>query len=151
MNYLRASSFDRADAIVCLWARIVVVESCWEWVGATMGRDRKYGNAYFDGRLRPAHRVMYELLKGPIPSGLTLDHLCKNKRCVNPDHLEPVTNRVNQLRGGSPPAMHARATECVRGHAFSGDNLGLKTHKSGAIHRYCRACARLMAKGAADV
>lgn len=67
-----------------------------------------------------AHRVAYELLIGPIPAGMTLDHLCRNRLCVNPVHLEAVTNRVNILRGTSPAAIHARKVACPNGHPYSG-------------------------------
>ena len=73
---------------------------CWVWRRA--GNGDGAGRVWFDGKLRLAHRVVYEMVKGPIPDGLQLDHLCANRLCVNPDHLEPVTNRENKLRGGEP-------------------------------------------------
>lgn len=69
---------------------------CWLWQGA-LDRDG-YGRVTVDGRGHPAHRVMYEVAVGPIPAGLTLDHLCRVPRCVNPSHLEPVTNAENARR-----------------------------------------------------
>lgn len=76
---------------------------CWAWIGARTGQTRTdhrggYGS-FFDGeRMRPAHRVSYEIEVGPIPAGLQLDHLCRNRACVNPDHLDPVSPRMNTLR-----------------------------------------------------
>ena len=85
-----------------------------------------------------AHRVVYEILVGPIPVGLELDHLCRNRACVNPDHLEPVTTRTNLLRGYSPWACRARQTHCKRGHEFTPEN----TYGTGDGRRYCRTCRR---------
>lgn len=73
------------------WGYVLPTGFCWEWTGQ---KDSGYGR--YSGR--PAHRVTYEVLVGPIPDGLTLDHLCRNKGCVNPDHLEPVTSSENTRR-----------------------------------------------------
>src|SRR5688572_21764976 len=70
-----------------------------------------------------AHRLMYVALRGPIPDGLELDHLCRNHACVNPWHMEPVTGRVNKLRGTSPSAVHAAKTHCPKGHAYTPENV----------------------------
>lgn len=86
----------------------------------------------------PAHRYVYELHKGPIPPGLTLDHLCRVRDCVNPDHLEPVTRGENVLRGEGLSAKNKRKTHCLRGHLLSGSNL-LVLPSGG---RYCLACRK---------
>ena len=91
-----------------------------------------------NGRL--AHRFSYELIVGPIPPGLTLDHLCRTPLCVNPRHLEPVSLRENILRGFSPMAINARKTRCAAGHELSGDNLYICPRG----WRNCRACKRAM-------
>ncbi len=89
-----------------------------------------------------AHRLAYFLVKGPIPDGLQIDHLCRNKRCVNPDHLEAVTGRENILRGISPTAINARRTSCVRGHVLTGANVATK----GRGNRECMACRELFSR-----
>lgn len=116
------------------WGRVNKTGSCWEWLG---WKDNEgYGRFSLHSRSRRAHRISWELLRGPIPEKLTLDHVCRNRACVNPDHLEPVTNAVNILRGVSPSAIQARKTHCVHGHPFSGDNVWLG--RKG--RRFCRTC-----------
>lgn len=85
-----------------------------------------------------AHRVAYELLVGPIPPGLTIDHLCKVRCCVNPKHMEVVTQKVNNLRGDSPAALNYRTLVCKNGHVLEGDNLVANYLKRGV--RRCRIC-----------
>jgi hypothetical protein len=79
-----------------LWSQIAPTGFCWEWTGRT---DQGYGRVSIGGRQLRAHRVVYERLVGRVPDGLVLDHLCRNRGCVNPDHLEPVTNEENIRRG----------------------------------------------------
>ena len=109
---------------------------CWLWTDAP--GHYGYGKFYVGGKHARAHRFAYEFLVGDVPAGLVLDHLCRNRMCVNPGHMEPVTNRENILRGKSPSARHARKTHCVNGHAFDEANT-YKTRKGG---RLCRACRR---------
>ena len=92
-------------------------DACWSWLGARS--QTGYGRFWVDGKTVKAHRWAYEHLVGPIPDGLTIDHLCRVRSCVNPAHLEPVSNRVNVLRGDAPAARNARKTHCVRGHEFT--------------------------------
>ena len=108
---------------------------CWLFLGS---RTRGYGKFYNGGKYTYAHRYAYELLVGPIPDELQLDHLCRVRHCVNPAHLEAVTHQVNGLRGTSPLADNARKTECVRGHPFDDEN----TYRDPKGRRQCRACSR---------
>jgi len=108
-------------------------DGCWLWAGSAR---KGYGVWWQYGRRYIAHRQTYEMLKGPIPMGLTLDHLCRNRRCVNPDHLEAISTGANVLRGEGPPARNRRKTHCVRGHPLKGSNL--RTDRRG--HRECVAC-----------
>jgi HNH endonuclease len=108
---------------------------CWIWTGAAAG---PYGVVMLKGRIQKAHRAVYEHLIGPIPKGLTLDHLCRVTLCVNPRHMEPVTGRVNTLRGDNPAATNAHKTQCKRGHPFTPANTYIQP--SGG--RSCRTCSR---------
>lgn len=117
------------------WARVEWSEGCWEWLGP---RGRGGYGCYTQLGESYAHRVAYRLAVGPVPKGLEIDHLCRNRGCVNPAHLEPVTHRANILR--SPialPAIRARLTHCPKGHPYAGANLMV----SGGS-RYCRICHR---------
>lgn len=117
---------------------------CWIWTGSyriapqekrkTLP-ERRYPYLYI-GRKQyvAAHRASYELFVGPIPDGLTIDHLCRTTLCVNPLHLEPVTMRENVLRGTSFAAQNAKKTHCLRGHPY--DKV-----RSGDGARYCSVCA----------
>lgn len=110
---------------------------CWEWQACRCSGG--YGNFRHKGRVVVAHRLAYETLVGPIPEGLDIDHLCRNRKCVNPHHLEPVTRRENILRGEGQGAKHARKTHCQHGHPLSGENLYINP-ASG--QRVCRECLR---------
>lgn len=96
---------------------------CWNWSLST--NQKGYGQVrvnYPKRNMLRAHRVMYELLVGKIPRGLQLDHLCRNHLCVNPKHLEPVTQRENILRGIGSPAENSKKTVCKNGHEFTEEN-----------------------------
>lgn len=115
---------------------------CWEWCGPVQPKTG-YGIYYtLACRLKRAHKVVWQLVRGPVPPGCVLDHQCENKRCCNPAHLEAVTNRVNTLRGTSPPAVNARKTHCKRGHRLTGANVKLKRGPYGVL-RMCVPCARV--------
>lgn len=108
---------------------------CWEWTG---GLSRGYGRFWFKGRVGAlAHRISWQIHKGPIPGDLPLDHLCRNPKCVNPDHLEPVTQAVNMSR-----SKNARKTHCPYGHEYTEANTRLvRSHTStSGFSRSCKAC-----------
>ena len=136
---------------VRFWARVnkngpihPEMGQCWLWTGA---KQKGYGVAVVSvcanpegkSRNRKAHRMAYELLCGPIPEGLQLDHLCRNPSCVNPSHLEPVTCKENLLRGHTLNNHNAHKTHCWRGHPFDQENTYVM--KDGG--RLCKACAKL--------
>ena len=112
---------------------------CWLWVGSVSKKG--YGHFWHDGVAARAHRWAYEHFVGPIPEGLQIDHLCRVRHCVRPDHMEPVTNRINTLRGNAPAIAGARErskTHCKRGHPYDEENTSVEGNGS----RKCRACRR---------
>lgn len=116
------------------WAKVVWngdEDECWTWEASK--NCGGYGHFTAGGRHFSAHRFAYELLVGPIPEGLDLDHLCRVRNCVNPAHLEPVTRRENLLRGKTIQARNAAKTHCPQGHPYWGDNLYIDA-------RGCRSC-----------
>ena len=134
----RRPAFDRF-----IEKAILKPSGCIEWTGGLNGvgygqfsdprtSNRSEGKVY-------AHRWSYEYFVGPIPDGLHLDHLCRNPKCVNPSHLEPVTPRVNILRGVGMSAKHATKTHCPAGHPYAGDNLYIHPTKG---YRACRICGK---------
>jgi hypothetical protein len=113
---------------------------CWLWREHVGNCGYALVRPYLHGKNRTmlAHRLSYELFKGPIPMGLTIDHLCRVKSCVNPAHLEAVSNRVNQFRNPqSLTGNNSRKICCLHGHPFSGANLYMH-----GTNRHCRACRR---------
>lgn len=113
---------------------------CWVWTGCC---DKNgYGKIRGPGgkRVEYVHRAVYEDVVGPIPEGLELDHLCRNRSCINPDHLEPVTRLENMRRAGPTGVSRVNAdkTECIRGHPLSGANL----YVTPDGRRQCRICRR---------
>lgn len=138
-SQLRGSAEER------FWAKIDFdgPGGCWLWTGTLWpngyGMFSVGGRA---GRLLLAHRFSYEYLVGPIPEGLTIDHVrargCTHRNCVNPAHLEPVTQRVNVLRGTGLPAQQARQTHCKRDHEFNAENTLYRANRV----RDCRICKR---------
>ena len=113
---------------------------CYEWQGyktnlgyGQLGTAKKLGKNLY------AHRIVWEAVNGPIPEGLSLDHLCRNPSCISPHHLEPVTHKENCLRGVGVGAINSKKTHCKTGHAF--DELNTGYLKDG--RRYCKECQRL--------
>lgn len=121
------------------WEKVRPGDSgCWDWIAATS--DRGYGHILWDGKVVLAHRLVL-LVGDGIPPGLVVDHLCRNRACVNPDHLEPVTTRTNLLRGDTITARNAAVTHCPWGHEY--DEANTYYGKGG---RRCRACHRERAR-----
>jgi hypothetical protein len=109
-------------------------EACWNWAGYR--DERGYGTLGHRGKMKKAHRVSFELAYGFIPSGLVIDHLCRNHSCVNPTHLEAVTQGENARRG-EVGQYNARKTHCVSGHPYSPENTYHYRNE-----RACRTCRR---------
>jgi hypothetical protein len=135
----RLPAFTRAEFLpyaARFWSRVVSDQEtgCWNWLGRL--NTSGYGQMDFQGRARVVHRVAYEVLVGPLPEGLPdLDHLCRNRRCVNPAHMEPVSRRENVRRGTGHTAINMKKTHCIRGHEFSPQNTLIGSHGG----RFCRA------------
>ena len=127
----------RRPVAVRFWEKVKKSDQCWVWQAG--GHPRGYGRFRAEGgALVWAHRWSYQQAYGAIPRGLGLDHLCRNPSCVRPDHLEPVTQKTNVLRGVSFAADNARKSECPAGHPLGGPNLYLNP----AGRRECRACRK---------
>lgn len=130
---------QRPNEVTCEFIQMRVVidrdTGCWIWQGSRF--QRGYGRIHSHGRTLMAHRASYEIFRESIPEGLTIDHLCRNVRCVNPEHLEAVTVGVNVLRGFGAPAQFSRRTHCGEGHPLSGDNLQVLRRP---FRRRCRHC-----------
>lgn len=116
------------------WRDVEPTEACWEWSGTQNGRG--YGFFAIGTRYVQVHRYAYEKLRGPIPEGLTIDHLCMNKLCVNPDHLEPVTIGENVRRAQRAHGIGVAVSHCPQGHAYTTENTYIEPKGS----RSCRTC-----------
>lgn len=129
------------DKVERLVAKFTVDQStgCWEWTAAKNQKGYGYWKTDMHGRGAVAHRWVYELIHGDISDGKVLDHLCRNTGCVNPKHLEPVTNRENLLRGDTLASSNLAKTHCPQGHPLSGDNLYTRPDRS---ERGCKVCRR---------
>lgn len=110
---------------------------CWEWTQSTSSTG--YGLSRRRGMKISAHRLSYAAFVGPIPEGMCIDHLCRNRRCVNPRHMEVVTLGENVMRGMSPTIVAARNGVCKHGHQLSGDNLYTRI-RGGHVQHQCKAC-----------
>ncbi len=125
------------QVIARFWKRVEKTDYCWNWKGILTRSG--YPHFSFHGEYANGHRFAYSMLRGPIPNGLVLDHLCRNRACVNPDHLEPVSLKTNILRGTGLAAINAKKTHCVRGHEFTPEN----TYRSSS-GRDCRTCRQII-------
>ena len=123
-----------APAETRFWEKVNKTETCWLWTAGTAGAG--YASFWNGTRRTYAYRFAYELLVGPIPEGLTLDHLCRRRDCVNPAHCEPVSIRENTRRGQNPRNVAHLTDTCKRGHDLNDSWV------SPAGSRACRACHR---------
>lgn len=125
---------DKQKLLRYLIDRVEVVNDCWEWQGYLV-KGYAYTRSPFDMKSTRMHRLTYEVFKKPIDEQMVLDHLCRDRKCLNPDHLEEVTLVENVMRGESQHAKNARKTHCKHGHSFSEENTYRYQGK-----RMCRAC-----------
>lgn len=116
------------------WAKVKKTNSCWLWMGAHDSDG--YGNFRFNGKNIKPHRFSYELVNGVIKGGLVVDHRCRVRECVNPQHMRVVSQGENILCGKSPSAINKRKTKCIRGHKLSRGNFYYDSKGS----RVCRKC-----------
>lgn len=117
------------------WTRVEKTDGCWQWRGSVTGYGYgQYGHG-LPGLTMRVHKLAWEAQNGPVPVGLVLDHLCRNRLCVRPDHLQAVPNRVNVLRGEGLSAVNARKRHCRRGHPFS--------DRDADGRRRCEQCERI--------
>jgi hypothetical protein len=132
------------DAMSRFMSKVVIVPgACWIWVAGV--NQCGYGWFRANGKAVRAHKFIYERLRGPVPDGLVLDHRCRIRRCVNPEHLKPITRVENTLIGFAPTAQNARKTHCKRGHELAGENLGRRSDRPS--ERVCRACEAIRRVG----
>lgn len=124
---------QRPDPVDRFWSYVDRSGACWLWIGCL--HRTGYGRVWFNGCQRQAHRVAYELEKGPIPDSLQIDHVCRNRACVRPAHMEPVTIGENLRRGVGASAMNSRKTHCPQGHPYTPENTYV-----GSGNRKCRIC-----------
>lgn len=126
------------------WAKVdkTAPGGCWVWTGTKWGG---YGKTWTDASPRKrifSHVRAYQMLVGPVPEGMDLDHLCRNRACCNPAHLEPVTHHENVLRGYGLGGTNARKTHCAKGHEYTPENTIVETWRTGHPTRICRECRR---------
>lgn len=140
MNVARPIGVVPPKYVERFFGRVEKTESCWNWLGGT-GKGG-YGIFRISSTQYYVHRVSWAIANGGTPGSLCIDHLCKNRTCVNPSHMELVTLAVNTMRGdtsSSIPVINSRKTHCIRGHEFNEDNVFFDAKGS----RRCRECFRI--------
>lgn len=128
--------YARTDPVLRFWPKVDQSGDCWLWKRPGAFSVGGYGRFWDGDRFVPAHRFSFELVHGLVPDGLQLDHLCRNRACVNPAHLEPVTPKENNRRADLALGIRSGMTVCKRGHEMTPDN----TYTSPSGGRQCRAC-----------
>jgi hypothetical protein len=125
------------------WEKVNKTDTCWLWTAYLSPRGYGHFVSGVTGSSRLAHRISYELLVGKIPDGLVLDHLCRVPACVNPSHLEPVTNAEN-IRRGVAGLRNKSKTRCPRDHEYTPENTVFRSRTRGGVNRVCRICDRAL-------
>lgn len=121
-----------------LLTKITKNGECWQWFG---NKDRhSYGKIWIKGKLKTAHRVSYEIFVGEIKEGMAIDHICRNRSCINPKHLRQLTWAQNAMASDGICPTFKKRTHCKNGHPFSGSNLVIYKNQPNA--RKCRTCIR---------
>lgn len=133
-----------ADLLIARFADRIEVGDCWLWTGSKQKNGYPH-RVHVDGVKAYPYRHFYSTLVGPIPIDYEIDHLCRVRTCVNPDHLEAVPHAVNMSRGGKGNGQNMRAkTHCPKGHPYEGDNLLITKEANGSPSRTCRACRKVV-------
>lgn len=130
---------------VRFWTHVDKTSTCWLWTGAKFGSGHgsfTIGSRTTGVKTMGAHVFSYTLVNGAVPVGLELDHLCRVRNCVRPDHLEPVTQYENMMRGQAPAAINKRKTECPRRHEYNDENTRWRPRGNGRYYRCCAQCER---------
>ncbi len=129
------------EDLKAFFSKVAKSDGCWLWTGA------KQSNGYGNYRGRLAHRVSYEMRGGKIPYGMTIDHICRVRDCVNPKHLRVMTQKDNNLCGDSVVAKNKRKTHCINGHPLTGSHIRIIVRKDGTRRR-CLKCEALYKRNA---
>ena len=138
MPRLPMKQVDLDERLVArFWKNVRVTDGCWEWLLSL--NDHGYGQIRINRQPFRAHRLSWQIHHGPVPEGMCLDHLCRNRACVNPAHLEPVSVRENNLRGVGACASNAKKTSCRFGHLYTPENT---YRRPGFNFRECITCMR---------
>jgi hypothetical protein len=144
MNFVEPPTWGDSRLPDYFWSHVqpCPMSGCWHWTGATQGNG--YATTKWRRRTALAHRISFGILRDSLYPDMHLDHLCRNRSCVNPDHLEQVTPRENTVRGLAPEAArrrHASVTHCPRGHEYTKENTKTRLGR-GYVERECRTCRR---------